>query len=162
MTMAHFAARFEDNKCIVHNDNTILGVIEFENKTRVVASLILDNAIFSAHPGSASDKNIVITANDAILLKFKFDYLWGGATLFVDDESTGYKVTGKTFKPGSRLVDADGNDLIVVTNASNWSEKQGLNIEVIDPQVTPFLILATVYYHIYTSAANLYNFVGMA
>lgn len=162
MTMAHFAARFENNKCIVHSDSTILGVIEFENKTRVVASLILDNIIFRAHPASASDKNIVIMANDTILLKFKFDYLWGGATLFVDDESTGYKVTGKAFKPGSRLVDANGNDLIVVTNASNWSESQGLNIEVIDPQVTPFLILATVYYHIYTLTANLYNFVGIA
>lgn len=159
--MTHFAARFEDNKCIIHNENAILGVIEFEDKKRVLANLILDHTIFMAHPASTSDKNIVITANDAILLKFKFNYLWGGASLYVDDEPTGYKVMGKAFKPGSRLVDADGNDMIVVVNASNWSETQGLKIEVIDDQVTAFLIMTTVYYHIYTTASNLYSLVGI-
>lgn len=160
--MAHFTAKFEGNKCIVHNEGTVLGVIEFENNTRIEASIILDDTTFKAHQASASDKDIVITTNDAILLKFKFDYLWGGATLFMGDELTGYKITGKAFKPGSRLVNADGNDMVVVKNASNWSEKQGLDIEVTDTQVTDFLIITTVYYHIYTSAANLYKFVGIA
>lgn len=159
--MNHFTARFEDNKCIINNGSAILGVIEFEDRKRVIASLILEDTIFRAHPASISDKNIVITVNDAILLKFKFDYLWGGAALYVDDEPTGYKIIGKAFKPGSRLVDAEGNDLIVVVNASNWKETAGLKIEVIDSQVTGFLIMATVYYHIYTSASNLYSLVGI-
>ncbi|RWX01582.1 hypothetical protein [Flavobacterium cerinum] len=159
--MTHFTARFEDNKCIIHNGTAILGVIQFEDKRRIVASLILENTIFSAHPASSSDKNIVITANDAILLKFKFDYLWGGASLYVYDEPTGYKITGKAFKPGSRLVDIDGNDLIVVVNASKWSENQGLKMEVIDTQVTAFQIITTVYYHLYTSASKLYSMVGI-
>lgn len=159
--MNHFAARFEENKCIVHSEEAIIGVIEFEDRRRVIANLILDETIFRAHPVSDSDKNIVITVNNAVLLKFKFDYLWGGASLYVGEEPTGYKITGKAFKPGSRLVDADGNDLIVVVNASNLSEKQGLNIEVVDSQVTPFQIMTTVYYHIYTSASKLYSMVGI-
>lgn len=159
--MAHFTANFEGNKCIVYNHDTVLGVIEFENNTRVVASIILDDTIFKTHQASATDKDIVITTNDAVLLKFKFDYLWGGATLFMGGEPTGYKVTGKAFKPGSRLVNSEGHDMVVVKNASNWSEKQGLDIEVIDSQVTNFLIMATVYYHIYTSAAKLYSMVGI-
>lgn len=40
--------------------------------------------------------------------------------------------------------------MVVVTTASIWVMKE-FNINVLDPQVTDFMMAITVYYHIYAS-----------
>jgi hypothetical protein len=146
--MADFKAKIEDNKCIIYNTG-ILGVIEYDDKKKIEASLALDNMVYRAEPGA--DKNIVISLDGTELLKFRFDYLWGGATLIAEGEKTPYKITGKALKKGTRLIDGDNNDMIVVKTVPDAFSMAEFEIEVQDPQVTDFLIVATVYYHIYAS-----------
>jgi hypothetical protein len=80
--------------------------------------------------------------------------MWGGATLIINGEETAYQITGKAFKKGTRLIDGDKNDMIVVTTSGVWKMSE-FDIHVVDPEVTEFLIAITVYYHIYASNAKM-------
>lgn len=148
--MPDFTAKIEDNKCVIFN-GSIISVIEFDRK-QLTASLIVGNVIYPIEPGK--DKNMRVLENGTEVIKFKFDYWWGGATLIINGEESNYQITGKAFKKGTRLVDGDKKDMVVVTTASIWVMKE-FNIKVLDPQVTDFMMAITVYYHIYASVGKM-------
>lgn len=92
--MPDFTAKIEDNKCVIFN-GSIISVIEFDHK-QLTASLIVGNVVYRIEPGK--DKNMRVLENGTEIVKFKFDYWWGGATLIINGEETSYQITGKAFK----------------------------------------------------------------
>lgn len=153
--MANFLAKYEDFKFVVYKDDAVFGWISFDSKL-VSATIFIENEEYRAEPESATEKDIVIRKNGVTLFKFKFDYLWGGAELHVNGEDTGYEVTGKWFKEGTRFTDADSNDLVVAV--SDQSIPPQTRIDIIDEtEATPLMIMATLYYHVYTSASKTFS-----
>lgn len=148
--MKNYLAKVDDRKLVVYDDSVVCGEIAFSGGA-VIAEITISESRYHAAPQSESDKNIVISEGGRPLFKFKFDYVWGGASLEVDGEDIGLDVTGKFLKPGTRLVDADGNDLVVaVSNDLNPSE---ISLTVVE-EISPILVMATLYYHIYTSTSK--------
>jgi hypothetical protein len=150
-SMTDLIARFEDNKFVVYSNDNIVGWVAFDGNQRVSADLMVSGDIFRAEPESAKVKDIVLRQGADTLFKFKFNYLWGGAEIQTNGEDTGYDIKGKLFKPGTRLVDAEENDLVVVVTESPETR---MRINVVSSEVSPLMVMATLYYHIYTSAAN--------
>lgn len=140
--MPHFKAIIEDNTCKIFN-TVVLAVIQYDDKRKILANLIVGDFAFRLEPGI--DKNVRFLENGIEILKFKFDYWWGSATLITNGEPTGYKITGKAFKPGTRLVDADNNDMVIVKASKGSFMMADFDVEAIYPDLTPFLIAITVY-----------------
>ncbi len=59
--------------------------------------------------------NTIISKYGKELLTCVFHPVCGNLELQASGEDTGFDIKGKWFKPGTRLTDAENNDLIVVT-----------------------------------------------
>lgn len=138
--------KLNESKFEVFLDEKLYGEIIFDNN--VEASLIADNKTYRAERGA--NKNISLKKDGQTLCTFNFDYVWGGAEITVDGIDTGLDIRGRWFKPGTRLTDIDDNDLIVAVKKGD-----GLEVKVIDESISPEMILATIYYHIYTSEGKM-------
>ena len=153
--MKELKARYEVNSCVVHDGGEAIGEIVYENNKHIIATMFVGGKSYKIEPESATEKNIVIREDGSTIVKFDFDYLWGNATLLFENEETGYEIKGKFLKSGTRLVDSDNNDLVVVTTAETTVSAVDYDIVVNDEEVNNFLILATLHYHNYTSASKL-------
>lgn len=151
--MKYLTARFENARFIVYEGETIFGEIAIDYKS-VEATISIEDITFRAEQED-DDKNIVVKQEGNILFKFKFDYLWGGAEIRMGGKDTGYDVKGRWFKPGTRLTDAEDHDLVVVVTKGELNPE--LEITVTDTETSHLMILATVYYHIYTSAGKTFG-----
>jgi len=153
--MAGFLTRFENEQYVVYKGDTqeVEGRIVFDNEARVEADLYVGSEKYRVESQSAEDKDIVLRKDADVLFKFRFDPLWGGAELFINNEDTGYEVSGKLFMPGTRFMDKDGNEL-VVAGSDNSTPPVIVTDITGDEEVTLLMVLATIYYHIYTSASE--------
>ena len=106
---------------------------------------------YSEPEGIARNKAAYLAQWDAEIFTSVFDRTWGNLELRFAGEDTGYDIRGRWFKLGTRLVDADDNDLIVA-KTDVWSGRN-MTIEVMDENVSGILIAATLYHHIRASAA---------
>lgn len=153
--MPDFIAKYQDDRFVVYkgDSNEVFGSIVFDEGRRVSAYLQTENTLYRAEPESETDKDIVIRRDGAVLFKFKFDYVWGGAELYMNGEDTGYDVTGKFFMPGTRFTDKEHRDLIVAV--SDEQEPPETVIDIVgDEEVSPLMVMATLYYHLYASAGK--------
>ena len=150
-----FLAKYIDEKFMVYKDDSVFGWISFDHKL-VSATIFVDGKEYRAEPESATEKDIVMRQDGLTLFKFKFDYLWGGAELHINGKDTGYEITGKWFKKGTRFVDANANDLVLAV--SDESRIPQTKITIVDEsEATPLMIMATLYYHIYTYASKRFS-----
>jgi hypothetical protein len=145
--MNQLSVKYEDYTFIIHNNGEAYGNIAFD-ENNVEATLRTGETILRAVRGA--DKNIVLMQGAKALFTFKFDYLWGGAELVVDGADTGFDIKGRWFKPGTRLTDEEDKDLVVAVKKGN-----GLVVSILDEQVSPVMIIATIYYHIYASGGKM-------
>jgi len=153
--MKELAAKYEIRTCTVYSGKEIVGEIIYDDNKHIAATMFVNGRSFKIEPVSDSDKNIIIREESNTILKFDFDYLWGGATLLSDNEETGYEIKGKFLKPGTRLVDEDNNDLVVVTTLETLPPSAQFKIIVHSDEINDFLIVSTLYYHNYASAGKL-------
>ncbi len=144
-------AKYENYRYNIYNDDLLYGAIVYDHN-KVSASVFVGEKEFRAVPESDTEKDIVLQFEGKTLFKFKFDYVWGGSEIVQDGEKTGYEITGKFLKPGTRLVDAESNDLVVAE--SNEQIPAVITITVFENDVLPIMVMATVYYHLYTSASK--------
>lgn len=96
------------------------------------------------------DKNMELKYQNQVLFRFEFDYIWGGAEITSNGIDTGYDIKGWWFKPGTRLTDHNDKDLIIAVKKND-----GLEVTILDESISEEMILATVYYHIYSSAGKM-------
>jgi len=96
------------------------------------------------------NRNFVLKQNENILSSFKFDYVWGGAEIIANDIDTGYDIKGRWFKPGTRLINAHDEDLIIAIKKGD-----GMEVTILDDNISIAMILSTVYYHVYSSGKML-------
>jgi hypothetical protein len=144
--MITLQVKYEDQKIIVRDKDAIYGWIIFD-ENNIEATLQVTGKALKAVRGD--DKNIILKQDDASLFTFKFDYLWGGAELVVDGVDTGYDIKGRWFKPGTRLTDENDKDLVIAVKQGN-----GLEVTITDVDISPVMVMATIYYHIYTSGSK--------
>lgn len=149
--MKNYTAKFDGYTLRVFNGESVVGSIDFNRDGTAHADIFIHKSRFHIGPESQTEKDIVLTQARNVLFKFNFDYLWGGAEIEANGEATGFEVKGKWFKPGTRLVDEDSNDLLVVTTNAD----DDLEISVNDESVSDVMLLSTVYYHVYSSANKL-------
>ncbi|MGV3459552.1 MAG: hypothetical protein ACO1N9_03755 [Flavobacterium sp.] len=143
-------AQIEESKMVARDNGKLFGYIAF-NTGNISATITVNDKEYYIGPESATEKDIVLKQNGLTLMKFKFDYLWGNAEIHSDGEDTGYDIKGRWFKSGTRFTDAEDNDLIVVKSKEN----QSAEISILDEdEATPIMTMATLYYHMYTSAAK--------
>lgn len=151
--MSNFTAELEGGKIVVRDSDNVLGYIIFE-KNNINAVIHIGDDEFQTHPENESDKDIILTQSGQTLLKFKFDYLRGNAEIQKEGEDTGYDIKGKWFKAGTRLTDSSDNDLVVVVSKESLTPNVEIKI-LNEEEGTPLMIMATLYYHLYTSASKL-------
>jgi hypothetical protein len=96
------------------------------------------------------DNNIELLNNNKTLFKFNFDYLWGGAEILTNGEDTGFDIKGRWFIPGTRLTDNNNQDLIIAVKTND-----GLDVTIFDENIAEEMILATIYYHLYSSRGKM-------
>jgi hypothetical protein len=145
--MKNITVKNEGLKFIVYSEYNIYAEIVFE-ENNIEAELKTATKKYKAERDN--DKNIVIKDESRYLFTFKFDYIWGGAEIISNGIETGLEVKGKWFKPGTRLTNDSNEDLIIVTK-----KEEGLEVTIIDEDITDIMILATIYYHLYTSRGKL-------
>lgn len=149
-----YTAKFDGKTVRVYNGEKLFGSIDFSKERMAHADIFIYTDRFHVGPESATEKDIVVTKADLPVFKFNFDKLWGGAEIEANGEPTGYEVKGKWFKPGTRLVNENDEDLVVIKN-DNAITLKGFDLEVNDEDIEPVMIMSTLYYHIYASnAAN--------
>ncbi len=151
--MTTYNAAWQDKRTtIVYNENFPFAKIEFDDSQWPIygsATLFVGDKIFRAE--LANGNNTIIMHGDAEIFTAVFHPLWGNLELRQSGQDTGYDIKGKWFKPGTRLTDADDNDLVVIT-ADMWT---GKNIEISAvPDISGLMVVATLYYHIRASAAK--------
>ena len=136
----------EGNIYKINSQDKFYSEIIFTNATD--ATLKLDDKIYETTQDES--KNIILSENGKSLFTFKFDKLWGGAEIISSGTQTGLKIKGKWFKIGTRLIDENHNDLIEIVNSKN-----GFDVNLIENNMEPLMIISTVYYHIYASNGKL-------
>ncbi len=142
--------KFERNTVRLFNENTLYGSIDFSAERAFQADIFVYADRFHVGPKSETDKNLVVTKGDKTLFTFEFDKLWGGAEIASEGEENGYEVKGRWFKPGTRLVDNDDKDLVVVV-----SKELTNTVEVsVAENVEAVMVLSTLYYHLYASGSK--------
>jgi hypothetical protein len=149
--MTELTAKYDDRKFIIYNSDTVYGSIAFESDNLSARINYGNNELLASQ--DPSDKNIVITREGTTLFKFKFDYLWGGAEIMQDGADSGFDIKGRWFKPGTRLTDEHDTDLAVIVTEESIVPQ--LRINVIDEDLSPVMVLASIYYHIYLSGGKL-------
>ena len=113
-------AKIEENKMVARQNGKLFGYITFSTGN-ISATIHIDGNEYYMGPESATEKDIVLKQNGLVLLKFKFDYLWGSAEIQSNGQDTGYDIKGRWFKSGTRFTDADDNDIIIVKSKENKS-----------------------------------------
>ena len=108
------------------------------------SQLLIDGKLFEVSEGE--DKNMLLSDANQTIFTFKLDYLWGGADLISKGTDTGYNIKGRWFKPGTRLIDENNKDLVIVKNTNN-----GYEATVEDDTLDKIMVVSTIYYHIYGS-----------
>ncbi|RZJ66379.1 MAG: hypothetical protein EOO50_09900 [Flavobacterium sp.] len=150
--MANYIGKFDGYTLRVFDGGSVVGSIDFNRDNTTHADIFVHKNRYHVGPQDATEKDIVVTRARQTLFKFKFDYLWGGAEIETDGEETGFEVKGKWFKPGTRLVDADSNDIVIVKTNERSNE---LEISINDESISEVMLLSTIYYHVYASAGKL-------
>lgn len=149
--MARLNAILEQGRIVVRENGNLFGSIVFEPQSKA-ATIFVDDKKFSVLEGDEY-KDMVLRYNGTALFRFKFDYLWGNASIYVEGEDTNFDIKGKWFKNGTRFTDSQDNDIVVVTSGEDTS--LDASIEVNSEEGTPLMVMATLYYHIYASAGKL-------
>ncbi|RYZ79114.1 MAG: hypothetical protein EOP06_27800 [Proteobacteria bacterium] len=150
--MTNYIGKFDGYTLRVFNGTSVIGSIDFNRDGTPNADIYVLKKRYHVGPTSTTDKNIRVTSANTELFTFKFDALWGGAELETNGQETGFEVKGKWFKPGTRLVDAQSNDLVAIKNGDVALE---LDIAVSAEDIPEVMLLATVYYHVYSSRSKL-------
>lgn len=145
--MSKLSVTYEDYVFVVRKEDETYGWIAFD-KGNLEATINVAGKTLRAERGD--DKNIVLKEAGKDLFTFKFDYLWGGAELLSYGKDTGFDIKGRWFKPGTRLTDDQDNDLVVAVKKGN-----GMDVTIADTEVSPVMVMATIYYHIYSSAGKM-------
>lgn len=141
--MRKYSVKKEGTKfLILLNDQNNSEIIFDENN--IEATLKSDNKTLRAEKGLKG--NIEIKESNETLFTLKFDFIWGGAEIIANGVDTGLDIKGKFFKPGTRLTDANNEDLVVVVKKND-----GLEVIVNDDKIDPTMLITTIYYHIYAS-----------
>lgn len=145
--MTQLTVKLEDSKFKIYSDENLYGEIVFD-KNNIEASLITNNKILRAE--RTLDKNIQVKYENQTLFTYNFDYIWGGAELILNGLDTGFDIKGRWFKPGTRLTDNEEKDLVIVVKKND-----GLSVSILEENVSAEMILATIYYHIYSSGGKM-------
>jgi hypothetical protein len=140
----------EGNYFKVYLEDKLYSEIVFNNNTD--ATLTLESINYQT--SQDDNKNIVLSENGKPLFTFKFDKLWGGAEIVNAVNGAGLEIKGRWFKIGTRLIDENDNDLVVVVNGDN-----GYEVTVNGNDIDPLMIISTVYYHIYATRGKLLGLV---
>lgn len=135
----------ESNAFTIYLKDEIYAEIIFGNSKN--ATLKFDNKVLRVVEGP--DKNMILKENDVSIFTFKFDYLWGGAEVVSGNEDTGFDIKGRWFKPGTRLINEDDVDLVVVK-----LKDSKLEATILSEDVNKIMVVSTIYYHIYASAGK--------
>jgi hypothetical protein len=152
--MKSLLVKYENHQFIVYDGEAVYGWIVFEPQS-VIADIHVNNIKFRTRRGD--DKNIELTQDGKTIFKFKFDYLWGNAEIEMNGEDTGYDIKGKWFKKGTRLTDENDADIVVAVTKE--LPEYHISLDIIDEQVEPVMVMATLYYHIYASAGKTFGLV---
>lgn len=145
--MKKLTVKYQDSKFRIISDEKLYGEIIFD-ENNIDASLHISNKILRAEKGP--DKNIELRNNNKTLFKFVFDYIWGGAEISSNGEDTGFDIKGRWFRPGTRLTDKDDKDLIIAVKKND-----GLDVSILDENIAEEMVLATIYYHLYSSRGKM-------
>jgi len=152
--MKTYTADWQDKEtAIIFNDEKPFGQVTFDASKWVLygnALLLAGGETFRAE--LAQGNNVTILQGETEIFTAVFRPLWGNLELRLAGEDTGYDVKGKWFKAGTRLTDAEDNDMIIVTS-DPWTGRQ-MEITVADAAVSDLMVVATIYFHIRASAAK--------
>jgi len=149
--MKKFTGRFDKNTVRVYDEETLYGSIDFNRDLPAHADIFIYSDRFHIGPKSPVEKDIVLTKADVPLFTFAFDKIWGGAEIKADGNDTGYDVKGRWFRAGTRLIDADDKDIVVVV--TNEMGDPEITITVYE-KTAPVMVLSTLYYHLYASRSK--------
>lgn len=141
--MKKFTVKKENQNFKIFSEEKNFAEIIFD-KNNIEATLQTDTITLRVERGDTKD--LVLKENTKIVFTFKFDYVWGGAQLVSNGVDTGFDIKGRWFKPGTRLTNDEDKDLIVAVKKND-----GLEVTVFDESISEKMILATIYYHIYSS-----------
>lgn len=141
--MKKFTVKKEGQNFKICSEEKNYAEIQFD-KNNLEATLQTDDITLRVERGDTKD--LVLKENSKTLFVFKFDYVWGGAELVSDGVDTGFDIKGRWFKPGTRLTNDEDKDLIVAVKKND-----GLEVTIFDESISDKMILATIYYHIYSS-----------
>jgi hypothetical protein len=145
--MKNLSVKLEDSKFKIYDKDDLFGEIIFDKNSTAASLLLKDKKLRTEKD---SDNNMVLKDDQNDLFTLKFDYIWGGAEIIANKLDTGFDIKGRWFKPGTRLINQDDNDLIIAVKKGN-----GLEVSVLDERVSDVMIIATIYFHLYTSASKL-------
>lgn len=141
----------QENKFQVFEKDSLYAEIIFDTND-IDASLVKENELWRIERDS--NKNLVLKQSEHVLFSFKFDYTWGGAEIITSGIDTGYDIKGRWFKPGTRLINAQDEDLIIAVKKGN-----GMEVKILDNDISTAMILATIYYHVYASAGKMLSLI---
>lgn len=150
--MKNLSVKQEQHTFNVYDNNKVFAQIIFD-ENRIDATLKVGNKTLQAV--RAATKDMELKEGPVTLFSFKFDYIWGGAEIISDSVDTGFDIKGRWFKPGTRLTDDADKDLVVAVKKGN-----GLEVSVLDEAISPTMIVATIYYHIYSSGGKMRSVLG--
>jgi len=145
--MRNLTVKLEDNTFVVREETARYGLIIFD-QNNLEATIHTRHKVLQVIQGA--DKNMVLTENGTHLFTFAFDHVWGGAELVSNGVDTGLDIKGRWFKPGTRLTDAQDEDMVVAVKSGN-----GLTVSVLHEDTDDTLVMATIYYHLYASAGKM-------
>lgn len=141
----------QQHKFQVFSKDSLYAEIIFDTNN-IDASLLKEKEIWRIERDS--NKNLVLKQNEHTLFTFKFDYVWGGAEIIASGIGTGYDITGRWFKPGTRLINAQDEDLIIAVKKGD-----GMEVTILNDDISAAMILATIYYHVYVSAGKMLSLI---
>ncbi|WP_313806963.1 hypothetical protein [Flavobacterium sp.] len=146
--MKKYSVKRDGKTFTISNENNDRSEIIFD-ENNIEATLSGSSKTLRVERDDAT-KNMVLKENGKALFTFKFDYIWGGAEIVTNGVDTGYDIKGRWFKPGTRLTNENDKDLIIATKKDD-----GLEVVVVDENIDPTMVLATIYYHIYSSGSKM-------
>lgn len=146
--MTILTVKKQQNKFQVFAKDSLFAEIIFDKNNIIDASLIKEDEIWKIERDTNS--NLVLKHNEHVLFTFEFDYVWGGAEIMTSGIDTGYDIKGRWFKPGTRLINAQDEDLVIAVKKDD-----GMEVTVLDDNISTPMVLATIYYHIYASAGKM-------
>ncbi|MBD8084587.1 hypothetical protein [Chryseobacterium caseinilyticum] len=144
--MKKLSVKLQESKFKIYSEENLFGEIIYD-ENNLEASLLLGNKKLRAEKDSKN--NIELKRNNLSLFTLDFDYIWGGAEIVFNGVDTGFDVKGKWFKPGTRLTDENDKDLVIAVKKDD-----GLEVSVLDENISDELIITTIFYHIYASAGK--------